>query len=131
MGGAEKRATLGVISLRLSLMGAQKLQASSHRRISNRAIIGLRKRRYLRRDSLGHPRAPIFHLPFRRAVCSAEVRIRCECCSAACKLASLSTFGYLVQRKSIADAVSEDFEVRTTNISRIGGAGVKIGISAQ
>ena len=109
-GGAEKRAVLRpVISPRLKSMGTQtaKGQPLSHLEprdswAASKALLEARQ------PGLSHPRASCFHSRFGCAVhCSAEVRSRCECCGGACTLASLSTFGYTVQRKAIAGAVSE------------------------
>lgn len=69
-------------------MGTQ-LQSVSHQRTSNRAIMELRQRRYLKQDNLGYP-ILVLHIPTHRldepSIAVEEVNIRCECCNDACKL---------------------------------------------
>ena len=88
-----------------------KCQPQTH--LEPREYLRLRRRRYLRQNKLAVA-VLIFilvllclHSPFARVVDSSAVRIRCECCNAACMLFSLSTFGYVVQRRREAAAVSE------------------------
>lgn len=52
-----------------------------------------------RQSGSSRPRAPYPHSPDEPSTAVAEVSNRCECCDVACTLASLSTFGYTVQRK--------------------------------
>lgn len=42
-------------NLKLKSMGTRALQRVRHQRISNRAIMRLRQRRYMRQDNLGYP----------------------------------------------------------------------------
>lgn len=99
-----------VNSLQAEVDGNTILQRVSHQRISNRAITEAASKALpqARHAGLIHPRAPHSHLPSKQPIHrGAEMRIRCECCNDACTLASLPAFGYDVQRKSFADAVSE------------------------
>jgi hypothetical protein len=52
--GAEKRAVCAVTSPALNANGSTELQNMSLQCISNRAIIGLRQRRYLRQGNLDY-----------------------------------------------------------------------------
>ncbi|XPS78060.1 hypothetical protein M3J09_010080 [Ascochyta lentis] len=99
-----------VNSLRLKTTGTQDCRVSAIIAPRTAQYSGCVKGAAWKQDNPGYP-ILVLHVSSpssdEPSTAVAKVRSRCECCNHACALASLSTFGCMVQRKAIAGAVSE------------------------